>query len=632
LPPRAGGCETRHIGATLQQYEAPEAGAAPRPERAVALPSGAAAHVLALQRSIGNRGVTAMIQRLSPAQGPIAPEAEPGGNLASAAEEAAGLAAEAQRRANARRLLPAEIEELDVLPALIRAQGPGLVLGTGTTKLLNAVDGLGSKRAGATSAYVRDPASAGALPSFVLGSLDDPDGRITVTADGLLEVMKTKRVQPKAKKGQPPPPPKVTHDTALVDLKGKTIKLSENTVVGELFLSQAQTAVESEARDKILKLLRESDAPVQGGSEDDTHLTLGELVAEAASGVYTQRKTVGSGVNERDSDLLLKVKGAFDELYAEFKAWQPPAPEGSIPDADALARAFAAKLQPTLFSTTAAAQAELDQVAAALATAQAEAAAAKAALTALKGKTVAKAERAAHTEAVKAAQERKSAADKAVTAAKSLVKSRTRSREGLVAERDKFAATIAWILSPSEDTRKTRAGKTVGSLCNVLSFYLSGKAIGLVPAEMDFKDYYLAEIKAGRIRYYKSSSSEGVFWGEGSTKWEQDRNLIRLQDDDGDDVAEAIGDPSRRAELEAFLAGDHNVAITHQDLNHTPPVAPHHFMLIVKGPDGVWRNMDHTSTSFRRRGAITDWNRVFRIEVDAALIAQARSEVGSAGP
>ena len=72
----------------------------------------------------------------------------------------------------------------------------------------------------------------------MLGSLDDPDGRITVTADGLLEVMKTKRVQPKAKKGHPPPPPKVTHDTALVDLQGKTIKLAANTVVGELFLTQ----------------------------------------------------------------------------------------------------------------------------------------------------------------------------------------------------------------------------------------------------------------------------------------------------------------------------------------------------------------------------------------------------------
>ena len=90
-------------------------------------------------------------------------------------------------------------------------------------------------------------------------------------------------------------------------------------------------------------------------------------------------------------------------------------------------------------------------------------------------------------------------------------------------------------------------------------------------------------------------------------------------------IADPLGHPSRQAELRAFLASGANVAITHQDLDNTPPKAAHHFMLIVKDPDGVWRNVDHTSSAFRRRGAITDFNRVFRIDVDAGLIAKARA-------
>ncbi|MEO8689900.1 MAG: hypothetical protein ABI611_17010 [Solirubrobacteraceae bacterium] len=627
------------IGATLEHIAAPPkcADSELRPVRPAA-PGLSVAGILALQRSVGNRGVAQLlgragVQRLVPSAGPIAPALEPGGDTASHAEEAAGIAAAARRRADARRLLPEELQEVAELALLTRPQGPGLVLGRGTRKLLDAVDRLGSNRAGAPSDYRRDPVSDGGLPSFVLGDPADPDGRITVTAAGLLEVTKTKRVPQKAKKGQTPPPPKVTRDTVLRDLQGAKVKLAEGAVAADVFLAQAQAEVESEAQETALGALRGSDTPVQGGAAD---ATVGELVSEAASGVYTQRSTTGRGKDVRQSELAKKVMTAFDELRAEFEAFKPPIAVGlatPYPNHETLARAFAAKLQPTLFMTAAAAQAELDQATAALATADAAAAAAKAELAALKAtKGVPSAERTAHAAAITAAQERKTAADKVVTAAKRAVRDRGGAKDALVAERDKFATTIAWILDPSKTTTERAAG-TVGSLCNVLSFFLYGKAVGVVPAGTDFKDYYLTEVKAGRIRYYKGNSASGVFWGEGSTKWGADRNLIRLEDPDlaawkpGDPkvVADAIGHPSRQAELRAFLASGANVAITHQDLDNTPPVAAHHFMLIVKDDDGVWRNVDHTSSSFRRRGAITDFNRVFRIDVDAGLIAKARA-------
>ena len=571
-----------------------------------------------------------MIQRLIPGEATlVAPEQEAGGNQASAAEEAAGLAAEATRRAESRRLLPADLEEIAELAGLGTPQGPGLELGRGTRKLLEGIGRLGANRAGDPSAYVRDPDSAGGLPSFVLGDPADPDGRITVTADGLLEATKTKRTQKKAKKGQPAPAPVVTHTTGVFDLQGSKVKLKEGANVGELFLSQATSAVETEAQNRVLGELRGDETLVAGGHPSAGRLTIGELVAEAASGVYTQRSTIGSGANARQSDLLKKVMGAFDQVRAEFEAWKPPAAPDSgvlVPDHQTLARQFAAKLQPGLFLTAAAAQSELDQATAAQATAETDAKGAKDALTALKARTgVPKEEKAAHTQAIKDAQARKTAADAAVTAAKKLVKNRKARVDGLVAERDKFATTIAWILDPAHTT-ESRAGKTVGALCNVISYYLYGKAIGVVPADMDFQDYYLDEVKAGRIRYYEGTSQKGVFWGEGSTEWVAERNLKRMDDTEG--PVDSLAHPSRAEELRTFLASGANVALSHQDLENTPPVAAHHFMLIVKGPDGVWRNMDHTSSSFRRRGAITDWSRVFRVEADATLVAEAKAKLG----
>ena len=214
-----------------------------------------------------------------------------------------------------------------------------------------------------------------------------------------------------------------------------------------LFLSQATSAVETEAQNRVLGELRGDETLVAGGHPSACRLTIGELVAEAASGVYTQRSTIGSGANARQSDLLKKVIGAFYQVRAEFEAWKPPAAPYSgvlVPDHQTLARQFAAKLQPGLFLTAAAAQSELDQAAAAQATAETDAKGAKDALTALKARTgVPKEEKAAHTQAIKDAQARKTSADAAVTAAKKLVKSRKALVDGLRGRARQFATTIA---------------------------------------------------------------------------------------------------------------------------------------------------------------------------------------------
>ena len=324
---------------------------------------------------------------------------------------------------------------------------------------------------------------------------------------------------------------------------------------------------------------------------------------------------------------------AFTSLRTEFEAYKaslavPLALGGGRPTHEQFARMFAAKLQPAIFSAAALAQSELDQATAALATATAEASSAGDALKALKArKGVPKPEK-------DAATARKSAADRSVKAVAATVKQRKGALKLRSAQRETFYRTIAWILDPAAEPEK-RAAMSVGGLCNVITFFLYGKAVGVIPPETDFQDYYLAEVKAARIRYHKGDEHEGVLWGEGSELWAEQRDLERYEDPDLKLDRRARADPmtheSRRAELDAFLKSGANVALTHQDLKEPASGKPHHFLFIVK-VDGVWRNIDHTSSSFLRRGSITDWNRVYRIEVDASLMRAAAPTPPSARP
>ena len=617
----------------------------PTPEPAVLpdppAPLSAPARILALQRSVGNRGVVAMIQRLQPGDVPNPPEAGP--DISSRAEEEAGIRAAATRRADARHLLPEEVDEVSSMFGLVPPAGTGEVLGPGTRKLLAAVGRLGKKNlAGPIAGYKRDPASEGGLPVFVSGDPENPEGRIAVTADGLLEVMKKVRTQPMGAKGKPAPPLVVTHQTRLLDLQGGETTFAANEDVANALFAQERRREERAVQERVLNVLKASDAKVAGGPAD-AGWTLGGLVTTVTSNEYFQV----SYLNKKkgiQSELLKDVIAAMDTLRAEFEAFKAPTvaatpPGGAVPGHEAFARAFAEKLQPTLFLAASAAQAQLDQSTAAKAAADAEAASAKAALAALKArKGVPKAELDAHKQAVKEAAAKLSAADSAARAAKKEMADDTAHLAGLVEERDKFANTILWILDPSRTTEQ-RAAASAGSLCNVLSYFLYGKAVGVVPPDMDFRDYYLAEVKAARVRYYVGRDATGVFWGEGSRWWVEQRGLIRMEDPDyglrkkGDPeiVPNPVTHASRRGELTAFLASDANVALTWQDLKTPIPQTPHHFLLIVKGPDGVWRNMDHVTTEWSRRGAMTEWDRVFRIETDRALNDAAKRKLAEKG-
>ncbi len=267
---------------------------------------------------------------------------------------------------------------MSALPFLAAPQGPGVVVGPGTRKLLAGVERLGARRVGGVAAYKRDPATEQGLPSWIVGDRADPDFRISVTADGLLEVTKATRIQPRATKGQPPPPPKVTHDPTVFDLQSKKVELKADETVAGRFLRDARRAVERERQERVLKALGESGTRVSDGETESDNMTLGGFVREVTSGVYTQVSYHGTGADQRQSELLKKVLSAFTSLRTEFEAYKaslavPLALGGGRPTHEQFARMFAAKLQPAIFSAAALAQSELDQATAALATATAEA-------------------------------------------------------------------------------------------------------------------------------------------------------------------------------------------------------------------------------------------------------------------
>ncbi len=194
--------------------------------------------------------------------------------------------------------------------------------------------------------------------------------------------------------------------------------------------------------------------------------------------------------------------------------------------------------------------------------------------------------------------------------------------EPLKATRDRFRADLAFVLDPKKSgTAGALAGASAPRLCFVISYFLYGQAIGVIPEDRKFADYFLDEFKKGAI----AKQGAGIYYGMGGGEWQRNFGMClyaRKTDEAGNNLA--LGHPSRRAELKEFLSGSANLAITHQDFDHTPPVIPGHFLLIVNDANKTWRNMDHTNTSYRNRGGETDWSRVFYIGSDASAAAEAK--------
>ena len=588
------------------------------------------ARLLALQRTAGNRRVGRLLRRertllRAPVEAALAPGLEPGPEINLRAVEEAQHHAATMPLYEQRVLSAAEIDEVGYLVNLARPVGP-LAAGPGTTKLTDAVAKLGKMLAGAPHEYERDYTLPWEL-TWIKGDPEDPDGRIVVTPDGVLVVEKTVRTPQKVAKGKPKLPDKLSWIVKRYDMRGVALRERDDVMGAKAVYATARAEIEAPVQKRVLGELGALETDVAGAG-GETHMTLGEVVAEADPSVYVQTSSVGWGENKRSSELFNKVQAAFEALRAEFAAFvasRTATPGAEPPSHAEMANAFADRLVPAYSQTLAAAQATLDQLTKAKSDAKAEVDAATAAVADLKKRAATtKEEKAALAASKKEAQARLNTARTALTSATRAVTKQTGVVQALTAERDRHRQDIAYMLDPNRTTARL-AGATVGALCNVLSYFLYGKAVGVVPPETDFKDYYLEQVKLDRIR--RDRDTGGVYYGTGSPEWARERGMVIGRVGDKDWTV-PIGHISRRTELNTFLASEINLAITHQDLKNDPPKKAHHFMLIIKDENGNWRNLDHTSSSYQRRGAFTDWNRVFRIDADAALLAEARRKLG----
>jgi len=143
--------------------------------------------------------------------------------------------------------------------------------------------------------------------------------------------------------------------------------------------------------------------------------------------------------------------------------------------------------------------------------------------------------------------------------------------------------------------------------CNVISYYLYGRAIGKIPENLRFSDYFIRELRKGLISIHKGRAAEieAPYYGTGSGAWRDELGITKSF------VHKTIpvSAQSRKNKLREFLGSGVRIANSWQDTRGDGK--PNHFLLIAKDKNGVWRNMDHTSRNPERRGGYTNWDRVY---------------------
>jgi hypothetical protein len=174
------------------------------------------------------------------------------------------------------------------------------------------------------------------------------------------------------------------------------------------------------------------------------------------------------------------------------------------------------------------------------------------------------------------------------------------------------------------------ASGTAEQLCNIISYYLYGRASGKIPASKPFSRFFIDELKKGRIGLVSKEYGEGeeralgMAFGSGSGNWREEFGMRALAN-----KSVPITHRTRQNEYAIFRASGVRIAISWQ---HIPggKAGPHHFLLIIKDRDGVWRNMDHTSERFDRRGGPTDFKQVYGLNANKDELDKAEKQLQDA--
>jgi len=172
-----------------------------------------------------------------------------------------------------------------------------------------------------------------------------------------------------------------------------------------------------------------------------------------------------------------------------------------------------------------------------------------------------------------------------------------------------------------EAEEKIAAG-SAKQLCNVISYYLYGQAIGKISNEKSFGDFYIDSIQKGQIGLVKEKITkdnvrkgvEGASLGAGSAALREQWGMHTILGKQKKPISES--------DWRAFDQSDVKLAISFQSTGNNK--SPNHFFLIIKDAKGVWRNMDHTSQDFERRGGKTDPKKVYGLYFDESALREAR--------
>lgn len=142
------------------------------------------------------------------------------------------------------------------------------------------------------------------------------------------------------------------------------------------------------------------------------------------------------------------------------------------------------------------------------------------------------------------------------------------------------------------------------ALCCVIAYFLYLKFTGL--EKRSFPDFYAEEVRKGIIVLSQSGGLNFVF---GSNIWR-----TGMQFEEGTKQGKKWTAPVTMDKIERLWDSGVRLAISFQDVGKGEP---NHYLLIVRiGRKDEWVNMDHTSTTFERRGGPVKWEKVYLLIYD----------------
>ncbi len=141
------------------------------------------------------------------------------------------------------------------------------------------------------------------------------------------------------------------------------------------------------------------------------------------------------------------------------------------------------------------------------------------------------------------------------------------------------------------------AASAASELCNVITYNRIGVILG--KDKRSLKQFFQEELQKGNIGWNPQSKKVSLAYGLGSAEWRKNLQMARYRKEqykkyrEKDDLKvlppKGVGFTSR----DVLNENNAHVAISFQDTNKSG--SPNHFMLIARGEDGVWYNMDHTT-------------------------------------